>query len=147
MKTERLEVDGRFGPGYEGIYEFRQVTQGEYENVLLAFLDAFGKIARKDLLKVNRKMMWIALTQQPPQNPLTLERVQNGDIPHGLSTKLQEIYDKANGINPEDQRFLSSQSEEENQTLDLQASSSAKSSAGRPASTGESTEKQSQSSR
>jgi len=147
MKTERLEVDGRFGAEYGGIYEFRQVTQGEYETVLLAFLDAFGKIARKDLLKVNRKMMWIALTQQPPQNPLTLERVQNGDIPHGLSTKLQEIYDKANGINPEDQRFLSSQSEEENQTLDLRPSSSAKSSAGRPASTEESTEKQSPSSR
>jgi len=146
MQTEKVEVDSRFGPEFAGIYEFRQVSQGEYEDVLLSFMDALGKIAKKDLLKVNRKMLWISLIQQPPQKPLTAELLLKGDIPHGLSTRLQEAYDKANGLTPEETRFLSSQSDAEPQTQDSQSSPSAKDSTGPKQSTAEPAEKQSPSS-
>ena len=140
--TEKVEVDSRFGPEFAGIYEFRQVTQGEYEDVLLGFMDALGKIAKKDLLKVNRKMLWIALVQQPQQKPLDPELVLKGDIPHGLSTRLQEAYDKANGLTPEETRFLSSQSDAEPQTQDSQSSVSAIDSTGPKESSGEQAGKQ-----
>lgn len=116
MKTATVEVDRRFGEEYAGVYEFRQVTQGEYEQVLVSYMDALGKIAKQDILKVNREMLWIALVRQPESRPLTRERVIQGQIPYGLSVKLQEAFDKINGLGAEEQRFLSGQSDEESRT-------------------------------
>jgi hypothetical protein len=125
METATIEIDKRFGEEFDGIYEFRQVTQGEYERVLVSFMDALGKIAKQDILKVNREILWIALVKQPENKPLSKDRVVQGQLPYGLSIKLQGAYDKVNGIEAEEQRFLSEPSGSVNQTLDSPSSSSA----------------------
>jgi hypothetical protein len=125
METATIEIDKRFGEEFEGSYKFRQVTQGEYERVLVSYMDALGKIAKQDVLKVNREMLWIALVKQPENKPLSKDRVVQGQLPYGLSIKLQGAYDKVNGIEAEEQRFLSEPSGSANQTLDSPNSSSA----------------------
>lgn len=130
MQTETTKIDKRFGEEFEGIYEFRQVTQGEYERVLVSYMDALGKVAKQDVLKVNREMLWTGLTKQPQGKPLNRDRVVQGQLPYGLSVKLQEAYDKVNGIAPDEQRFLSSPSEESDPTPGSQNSSYAKNSDG-----------------
>jgi len=124
METARIEINKRFGEEFRGIYEFRQVTQGEYERVLVGYMDALGKIAKQDILKVNREMLWIALVKQPANKPLSRDRVVQGQLPYGLSIKLQGAYDRVNGIEAEEQRFLSEQLGSANQTLDSPNSSS-----------------------
>jgi hypothetical protein len=124
METSTIEIDKRFGEEFEGAYEFRQVTQGEYERVLVSYMDALSKIAKQNILKVNREMLWIALVKQPENKPLTKDRVVQGQLPYGLSIKLQGAYDRVNGIETEEQRFLSEQSGSANQTLDSPNSSS-----------------------
>ena len=65
MKTQLLEVDGRFGEEFRGTYELRQVTQGEYEQILVSYMNTLGKVSKQDILKVNREMLWLALKKQP----------------------------------------------------------------------------------
>jgi len=50
--------------------------------------------------------------------------VVQGQLPYGLSIKLQGAYDRVNGIEAEEQRFLSEQLGSANQTLDSPNSSS-----------------------
>jgi hypothetical protein len=116
METKTVTVDSRFGASFSGQYEFRSISQGEYEKILLDYMDAAGKVPLKDILKVNRECLWIALVSQPKSNPLTKDIIVQGRLPYGLSLKLQEAYDKANGIEFDEQRFLSSQSESKSLT-------------------------------
>jgi hypothetical protein len=116
METATIKIDKRFGEEFEGAYKFRQVTQGEYERVLVGYMDALGKIAKQDILKVNREMLWTALVKQPENKPLSRDRVVQGQLPYGLSIKLQGAYDRVNGIEAEEQRFLSEQSGSANRT-------------------------------
>jgi hypothetical protein len=106
MQKQTAVVDKRFGDEFEGTYEFRQVTQGEYERVLIGYMDALGKVAKQDVLKVNREMLWTGLIKQPESKPLTKDRVVQGQLPYGLSLRLQEAYDRENGLSIEEERFL-----------------------------------------
>ncbi len=117
MYTEKIKIDRRFGEKFGGDYEFRQITQGEYERVLVSYMDASGKVAKPDVLKVNRECLWMSLASQPDSKPLSKDLVVQGRLPYGLSIKLQETYDKVNGIEMEEQRFLSSPSTENNPAL------------------------------
>lgn len=123
METLKVSIDKRFGAEFVGDYEFRQITQGEYERVLVSYMDAAGKVPKPDILKVNRECLWMALSNQPVSKPLCKEVIVQGRLPYGLSLKLQEAYDKANGIDLEEQRFLSLPSAENSQTQDSQSSS------------------------
>lgn len=134
---ETVKIDKRFGEQFEGVYEFKQVTQGEYERVLVSYMDALGKVAKQDILKVNREMLYLSLTKQPENQPLTKDIVVQGRLPYGLSIKLQEAYDKVNGIAVEEQRFLSSQSDEKSPIPSSPSSSCAKNSAGQSNNTSE----------
>jgi hypothetical protein len=123
METKTVSVDKRFGEQFVGDYEFHQITQGEYERVLVSYMDAAGKVPKQDILKVNRECIWMALSRQPESKPLNKDLVVQGRLPYGLSLKLQETYDKVNGIEMDEQRFLSSPSAENNPTLGSQSSS------------------------
>ena len=130
MKTQSVTIDERFGAEFEGAYEFRQVTQGEYERVLVGYMDALGKVAKQDILKVNREMLWLSLARQPDTKPVTKDRLVQGQLPYGLSIRFQETYDKVNGLSAEEQRFLSEPSSTSELTQNSQNSSYASDSAG-----------------
>jgi hypothetical protein len=135
MPKQTAIVDKRFGDEFEGTYEFRQVTQGEYERVLIGYMDALGKVAKQDVLKVNREMLWTGLTKQPENKPLSKDRVVQGQLPYGLSLRLQEAYDRVNGLSIEEERFLPSPSSKNEPSQDSPSSISAGNSDGRNGST------------
>lgn len=114
---ETVKVDKRFGEQFEGSYVFRAVLQGEYERVLVSYMDGLGKVAKQEILKVNREMLWLSLTKQPENKPLTRDIIVQGRLPYGLSIKFQEAYDRVNGIAVEEQRFLSNRSDEKSPIL------------------------------
>ena len=60
-QTETVKVNKRFGDEWEGNYEFRQISQGEYEKILISYMDALGKVPKQDILKVNREMLWLSI--------------------------------------------------------------------------------------
>jgi hypothetical protein len=123
METAKAKIDKRFGEQFVGDYEFRQITQGEYERVLVSYMDASGKVPKQDILKVNRECLWMSLVSQPASKPLYKDLIVQGRLPYGLSLKLQEIYDNVNGIEMDEQRFLSLPSDESSPTPGSQNSS------------------------
>jgi hypothetical protein len=135
METQKVSIDKRFGEQFAGEYEFRQITQGEYERVLVSYMDAAGKVPKQDILKVNRECLFLALVSQPAHKPLYRDLIVQGRLPYGLSLKLQEAYDHINGIDIEEQRFLSSPSEESSLTPDSPSSSCVSGSDGQKPST------------
>ena len=135
MYTEKIRINERFGEQFVGDYEFRQITQGEYERVLVSYMDAAGKVPKQDILKVNRECLLMSLVSQPASKPLYKDLIVQGRLPYGLSLKLQEVYDNVNGIEMDEQRFLSSPSDENNPTPDSQSSSCASDSDGQKPST------------
>ena len=44
--TEIVTINKRFGDEWEGSYEFRQISQGEYERILIGYMDALGKVPK-----------------------------------------------------------------------------------------------------
>jgi hypothetical protein len=133
--TQTVTINSRFGEQYEGAYEFRQITQGEYERILIGYMDALGKVPKQDILKVNREMLWLSLHSQPAHKPLTKEAIVQGRLPYGLSIQLQTAYDKVNGLEAEEQRFLSSPCDASSPIPDSPNSSSANASDGQSSST------------
>ena len=121
MKTQTIELDNRFGEEYRGTYELRQVTQGEYEQILVSYMNTLGKVSKQDILKVNREMLWLALKKQPENKPITREKVVLGQVPYGLSIRLQDGYDQVNGLSLEEKRFLSGTSDEDDQMRGCQS--------------------------
>ncbi len=130
METAKVKIDKRFGEQFVGDYEFRQITQGEYERVLVSYMDSAGKVPKTDILKVNRECLWMSLVSQPASKPLFKDLIVQGRLPYGLSLKLQEVYDNVNGIEMDEQRFLSSPFEENDQTQGSQSSLCVSDSAG-----------------
>ena len=143
METAIVSIDKRFGEQFVGDYEFRQITQGEYERVLVSYMDAGGKVPKQDILKVNRECLFLALVSQPASKPLNKNLIVQGSLPYGLSLKLQGVYDRINGIEFEEQRFLSSPSEESSPAQNSQNSSCVNDSAGQNKNTTPQADKQS----
>ncbi len=112
VETRIVTVDGRFGEKFKGEYELRQITQGEYERVLVSYMDAGGRVPKQDLLKVSREAMWSSIIRQPEGKPISKDELVQGRLPYGLGLKLQAAYDAVNGIEVDESRFLSSPSEE-----------------------------------
>jgi hypothetical protein len=111
--------------------------------VLVSYMDASGKVPKQDILKVNRECLFLALISQPASKPLYKDLMVQGRLPYGLSLRLQEAYDKVNGIEMDEQRFLSSPSDESNPAPDSQNSSCVSDSAGQKPSTMPQADKQS----
>jgi hypothetical protein len=122
VDTQTVTIDKRFGSQYEGTYEFRMITQGEYEKILVSYMDAVGKVPKQDILKLNRECLWLSLVSQPEAKPLNRDLIVQGRLPYGFSLKLQQVYDKINGIDVEEERFLPQQLEKSAPTPSLPSS-------------------------
>jgi hypothetical protein len=85
MYTEKIRINERFGEQFVGDYEFRQITQGEYERVLVSYMDAAGKVPKTDILKVNRECLWMSLVSQPASKPLFKDLIVKGASPTVLA--------------------------------------------------------------
>ncbi len=143
MEKTKVKIDNRFGEQFVGDYEFRQITQGEYEKILVSYMDAAGKVPKQDILKVNRECLFMSLVSQPTSKPLFKDLIVQGRLPYGLSLKLQEMYDHVNGIEMDEQRFLSSPSDESSPAQSSQNSSCVNDSAGQNTNTTPQADKQS----
>jgi hypothetical protein len=131
MEPLKISVDSRFGPEFQGEYALRQITQGEYEEALYKYVNTVtGRISKENVKRINAAALWKSLIQQPSSNPITLQKLLAGDLPYGLVAKLQVAFDKINGLEAQEQAFLSTASDEEDLTLQSQDSGSARSSAG-----------------
>jgi len=151
MQTETIELDERFGTEYKGRYVLGEITWAKRSRIIqkhTRYHPVSGQVVNSDFVAIQAETIWAALREQPENKPITLEKLlgdQEG-IPIALGELFSQVANRLCGITPDDQRFLSEQSEEANHIQPSQDSACAKNSDGHQTSSSGSQPKQSKNS-
>jgi len=100
MKTEVVEVDGRFGAEYAGRYVFKEITWMKRSRIITKhtrYHPTTGQLISSDLPAIQAETIWAALREQPPSHPITLEKLL--DEENGVPVELGELFSRVvNGL-------------------------------------------------
>jgi len=134
MRREVIELDNRFGEQYAGRYVFQEITWAKRSRIIqkwTKYHHITGQVINSDFVAIQAETIWASLREQPNSKPISLEKLlgEEDGIPIELGELFSKIANKLCGITPEEQRFLSEQSEEANHTRQSQSTDSVKSSA------------------
>lgn len=133
MRTEKIELDERFGKEYAGRYVFQKISWAKRSRIIQKYTkysQMTGQVVKSDFVAIQAETIFASLKEQPPHKPVSLEKLlseENG-IPIGLGELFSQIANKLNNVGLEETRFLSEQSEDKPQTQTLPSSDYAKSS-------------------
>jgi len=135
MQTEVLEIDDRFGKEYQGRYVFSEISWAKRNRIIqkhTKYHPLTGQVVSSDFIAIQAETIWASLKQQPPNKPVTLEKLlaEDDGISIGLGELFSQIANKLNNVSLEESAFLSEPSADKSQTQSSQTSVSAKSSAG-----------------
>ena len=122
MRTEKLDVDDRFGEEYQGKYLFGEITWAKRNRIIqkhTKYNKLSGEVDSSDFIAIQAETIMASLHGQPDSKPLTLEKVlgeENG-IPVEFGELLSKVVNKLNGMSHEDIRFLLGRLDEESRIL------------------------------
>ena len=133
MRTEVLELDNRYGSEYAGVYLFQEITWARRSRIIqrhTKYHPVTGQMVSSDFIAIQAETIIASLREQPTNKPVTLEKLlgEEDGIPIELGELFSRIANKLCGITPDEQRFLSEQSEEANRTKHSQNTGSARNS-------------------
>jgi hypothetical protein len=137
MRNETIEVGAEYGDEYAGKYVFQEITWAKRSRIIqkhTRYHPISGQVISSDFIAIQAETIWAALKEQPPNQPLTLERLlgeENG-IPIPLGELLSKIVNDLCAVTREESAFLSEPSDAKNPTRQSQISASAKNSDGPP---------------
>jgi hypothetical protein len=135
MRTETVEIDERFGKEYVGKYVFQEISWAKRSRIIqkhTKYHPITGQVVCSDYVAIQAEQIWASLKDQPANKPISLEKLlseENG-IPIELGELLSKVANRLCSVTTEDTRFLSEQSDVENQARNSSSSDSAKSSGG-----------------
>ena len=136
MLTETLIVGDEFGEEFKGKYVFQEVTWAKRSRIIQKYTrySRTGEVLTTDYIAIQAETIMASLKEQPPNKPISLERLLSEDpengIPVALGEKFSEIVNRLNNVGLEETAFLSQQSDAKNPIQSSQSSASAKSSDG-----------------
>jgi hypothetical protein len=148
MRKEEINLDNQFGEEYAGKYVFQEITWAKRSHIIqkhTKYSKLSGQVESSDFVAIQAETIFASLKEQPPQNPVSFEKLLGEDI--GIPTELGELFSKIvnelNGITHEDLRFLLEQLDEESRAKIFQSFGYAKSLAGPQNSSQDNLQKQS----
>jgi len=135
MKTETLEIDGRFGEEYAGRYVFQEISWAKRNRIIqkhTRYHQVTGQIVNSDYVAIQAETIWASLKEQPAKKPISLEKLLSEDdgIPVEVGELFSQIVNRLCSVTLQETRFLSEQSGEASLIRASQDSDSAKSSGG-----------------
>jgi hypothetical protein len=151
LKTEKLEIDGRFGEEYQGTYTFAEITWAKRNRIIqkhTKYNKLSGDVESSDFIAIQAETIIASMHGQPTSKPVTLEKLlgEEDGVPIELGELFSKIANRLNGLSREDLRFLLEQLDEESRTALFQSFGYAKNSAGHQPSSPSSQPEQSRSS-
>ena len=133
MKTETVEVDGRFGEEYAGAYVFQEISWAKRNRIIqkhTRYHPVTGQVVKSDYVAIQAETIWASLREQPANQPISLEKLLSEE--NGISIELGELFsqivNRLCSATVEETRFLSEQSDEANPIRQSQSLGSAKNS-------------------
>jgi hypothetical protein len=135
LKTEKLEIDGRFGEEYKGSYTFAEITWAKRNRIIqkhTKYNKLSGDVESSDFIAIQAETILASMHGQPQSHPITLEKLlgEEDGVPIELGELLSKVVNKLNGMSREDLRFLLEQLDEESRTALLLSLGYVKPSAG-----------------
>ncbi len=137
MRTEKLEVDGRFGEEYQGKYVFAEIFWAKRSRIIQKYTRynrLSGEVESSDFIAIQAETIMASLHGQPDSHPVTLEKLlseENG-VPIGLGELFSQVANRLNNVGSEEARFLSEPSSGKSLTQQSQTSDCARNSVGSP---------------
>ena len=122
MRTEKLDVDDRFGEEYRGKYLFGEITWAKRNRIIQKYTKynkLSGEVDSSDFIAIQAETIMASLHGQPESKPLTLEKLlgEEEGVPIEFGELLSKVVNKLNGMSHEDIRFLLGQLDEESRIL------------------------------
>lgn len=135
MKTQLLEIDGRFGEEYQGRYVFKEISWAKRNRIIQKYTrySRFsGEVESSDYIAIQAETIMASLHSQPSTKPVSLEKLlaEEDGVPIELGELFSKVVNKLNGLSHEDLRFLLEQLDEESRIGLFQSFGFAKSSGG-----------------
>jgi hypothetical protein len=141
MKSEILELDGRFGEEYRGKYLFKEITWAKRNRIIqkhTKYNPVNGDVISSDFVAIQAETIMAALHGQPQNHPITLEKLLADDpekgLPYDLGELLAQAANRVCSLDRAESRFLSSASDGEDRIMPSPVLGSVKSSGGPPTS-------------
>jgi hypothetical protein len=135
MRTEKIELDGRFGETYRGTYSFAEITWAKRNRIIqkhTKYSRLSGEVESSDFVAIQAETIIASMHGQPVSKPISLEKLLSED--DGVPIELGEVFSKTvnnlNGMGHEDLRFLLEQLDEESRIRLLSSFGYVKASAG-----------------
>ena len=122
MKSESLEIDGRFGEEYQGKYVFGEITWAKRNRIIQKYTKyskLSGEVESSDFIAIQAETIMASLHGQPESHPITLEKLLGEEVgvPIELGESFSKVANKLNAVSREDLRFLLGQLSEESRIL------------------------------
>jgi hypothetical protein len=135
LKSESLEIDGRFGVEYQGKYVFREITWAKRNRIIqrhTKYSKLSGEVESSDFIAIQAETIIASMHGQPDSKPITLEKLlgEEDGVPIGLGEMLSRVVNRLCVVTREENVFLSALSDGKSQTPQSQSSDSAKNSGG-----------------
>ncbi len=137
MKTEKFEVDSRFGEEFAGKYVLKEITWAKRNRIIqkhTKYNNLTGDVISSDFVAIQAETIMAALHGQPESHPLTLERLLSEDsekgLPYDFGELLSKTINKVCGLSKDETRFLSNVSDDKDLTEPSPISDSQKNSGG-----------------
>jgi len=135
MQTETMQLDERFGKEYAGRYVFGEISWARRSRIIqkhTKYSQLTGQVLSSDYIAIQAETIWSSLKEQPPQRPITLEKLlsEEDGVPASLGERFSQTVNRLCGISQEETAFLSEPCADRNQTKCSRNSECAKNSAG-----------------
>jgi hypothetical protein len=142
MRKETINLGTEYGAEYAGKYVFQELTWAKRSRIIqkhTRYHAVSGQVVSSDFIAIQAETIWAALKEQPPHEPITLEKLlgEENCVPIALGELFSKIVNDLCAMTREETAFLSAQSDANSRTPQSQTSDSAKSSGGpQPSSAG-----------
>jgi hypothetical protein len=135
MRKETVNLGGEYGEEYAGKYVFHELTWAKRSRIIqnhTHYHPLSGQVVSSDFIAIQAETIWAALKEQPPQEPITLEKLlgEEDGVPIALGELFSQVVNGLCAMTREETGFLSAPSNADSRTPQSQNSASAKSSVG-----------------
>jgi len=146
LKTEKVEIDNRYGEEYAGKYVFSEISWAKRSRIIqkhTKYHPVTGQVVTSDYIAIQAETIYASLREQPSNKPISLGKLLNEE--DGIPIELGELFSKTVNrlcsLSVDETRFLSELSDEEKRTQASQSTNSALSSNACPVSSEENLQK------
>jgi hypothetical protein len=137
MRTEKIEINGRFNEEYKGTYTFAEISWAKRNRIIqkhTKYSRLSGEVESSDFIAIQAETIIASMHGQPASKPITLERFlsEEDGVPIELGEVFSKVVNSLNGLGHEDLRFLLEQLDEQSRIALLSSLGYAKNSVGHP---------------